>query len=84
MTSKQQPRSLADIERQERELAAMQEAVAKFAGTVNKIPAGQRTTKEPRERKPNRLVVCDPDAIDIAEQAYCNEGTSRIAIPRGQ
>jgi hypothetical protein len=77
-------RTPAEMERQARETAAMLEATAKFSGTVNKIPAGSRTTKEPRERKTNRLVSYGPDAINVAEQNYSSEGSSRVATPRVQ
>ncbi len=77
-------RSPAEIEKQERENAAMQEAVAKFAGAVTKIPTGARVTPEPKDRAHNKLGSYGPDAIERAEHNFGNEGTSRVAVPRGE
>ena len=72
--AKQQPRTLEEIEREKREKAAMLEAIAKFGGTPTKIAAGERTTKEPRDRKPNTTSsTYNAEALDHHEAKFSGE-----------
>jgi hypothetical protein len=86
-----QPRSPAEIERQEREMAAMKEAAAKFlarGGEIKTTNDCKPTLKNgkplpaPRKRKPSTLISRAPDGIELAEHKFDSAGTSHTAIAR--